>query len=58
LAVEAGLSVVALRNFERGAVDPRVSTLAALGRALVAAGIIFLDAGETTPGGRGVRLRG
>jgi DNA-binding XRE family transcriptional regulator len=56
LAAEAGLSVAALRNFERGAVDPRVSTLAALERALIGAGIIFLDA---TPGagGYGVRLR-
>jgi hypothetical protein len=32
--------------------------VAANEEALVAAGIIFLDAGDSTRGGRGVRLRG
>jgi predicted transcriptional regulator len=49
LAKSAGISLTALNNIERGEVDPRSSTLAAIQRALEAAGVEFI------PGG--VRLR-
>lgn len=54
LAEAAGLSKTALNNIERGSADPKVSTLAAIQRALEAAGVIFVpENGE----GPGVRLR-
>lgn len=54
LAEAAGISTTALNNIERGAADPKVSTLAAIQRALEEAGVIFVaENGE----GPGVRLR-
>ncbi|MBX4895917.1 helix-turn-helix domain-containing protein [Rhizobium bangladeshense] len=58
LAKAAGLSTTGLNNIERGMADPKASTLRAIQGALEEAGIIFLSEGETTAGGRGVRLRG
>jgi transcriptional regulator with XRE-family HTH domain len=54
LAKKAGLSLTGLNNIERGAADPRASTLVAIQRALEAAGIEFIS---ENGGGPGVRLR-
>jgi transcriptional regulator with XRE-family HTH domain len=53
LAQAAEVGVVTLRQFERGATEPRRAILAALRRALEEAGVRFIDRG----GGPGVRLR-
>ncbi|MDR6954909.1 putative transcriptional regulator [Ancylobacter sp. 3268] len=54
LAAAAGISTTALNNIERGAADPKASTLTAIQRALESAGVIFVaENGE----GPGVRLR-
>jgi predicted transcriptional regulator len=52
LARVSGVSDVTLKNFERGASDPRTSTLTAIVRALEAAGVEF-----TNGDAPGVRLR-
>jgi transcriptional regulator with XRE-family HTH domain len=52
LAREAEIGVVTLRQFERGASQPRRAILSALRRALEEAGVRFIDRG----GGPGVRL--
>ncbi len=54
LAARAGLSATALNSIERGASDPRASNLAAIQRALEAAGVEFIP---ENGGGAGVRLR-
>lgn len=56
LANAAGVSEMSVKNIERGATDPRASTLMAIQRALEAAGVMFLDAGTNRDGGPGVRL--
>lgn len=54
LAAAAGISTTALNNIERGAADPKASTLGAIQKALEGAGVIFVaENGE----GPGVRLR-
>lgn len=53
LADKAIVSLNALARLERGAVDPRMSTMAAVEKALTKAGIEFISAGEK---GEGVRL--
>lgn len=54
LAAAAGISTTALNNIERGAADPKASTLGAIQKALETEGIIFVgENGE----GPGVRLR-
>lgn len=53
LADKAIVSVNAINRLERGQVDPRVSTLAAIEKALARAGVEFLAASEK---GEGVRL--
>ncbi|MFT3810072.1 MAG: helix-turn-helix domain-containing protein [Micropepsaceae bacterium] len=53
LADSAIVSVNAVTRLERGDVDPRVSTVVALQKALSKAGIEFLAAGDK---GEGVRL--
>ena len=53
LADKAIISLNALTRLERGRVDPRVSTLDAVHKALSKAGIEFLSANEK---GEGVRL--
>lgn len=45
---------MSVKNIERGATDPRISTMSAIQRALESAGVIFVaENGE----GPGVRLR-
>jgi transcriptional regulator with XRE-family HTH domain len=58
LAKASGVSEIAIKNLERGATDPRVSTLAAIQVAFDKAGVVFLDPGDTRNGGQGVRLKG
>lgn len=53
LADRAIISLNALNRLERGEVDPRVSTLMAVHKALTGAGVEFLSAGDK---GEGVRL--
>ena len=57
LAQASGVSQVAIKNFERGVTDPRVSTITNIEAAFDQAGVIFLGAGETLDGGIGVRLK-
>lgn len=57
LAAASGVSEMSIKNIERGATDPRASTLAALQGALETAGVLFLDPGVNRDGGPGVRLR-
>jgi transcriptional regulator with XRE-family HTH domain len=57
LAGASGVSEISVKNIERGATDPRASTLRALQAAFEEAGVIFLDPGVTRDGGPGVRLR-
>ena len=54
LATAAGISTTALNNIERGAADPKVSTIAAIRAALESAGVEFI---AENGGGPGVRLR-
>jgi transcriptional regulator with XRE-family HTH domain len=50
LAAKAGISATSLNNLERGAVDPKLSTVNAIRRALEDTGIEFLP-------GEGLRLK-
>jgi hypothetical protein len=45
------------QNIERGATDPRASTLDAIQAAFDKAGVVFLDPGDTRGGGPGARLK-
>lgn len=53
LAAAAGISTTALNNIERGAADPKASTLGAIEKALRSAGVEFIP---ENGGGAGVRL--
>ena len=53
LAAKAEMSLTALNNLERGASDPKASTLRAIRAALESAGIEFIGNGDAP----GVRLR-
>ena len=55
LARSSEVGVVTLRQFERGASEPRRAILAVLRRALEQAGVKFIDTSKG--GGPGVRLR-
>lgn len=57
LASASGVSEISIKNIERGATDPRGSTLSAIQKAFTDAGVVFLDPGDTRDGGHGVRLR-
>jgi transcriptional regulator with XRE-family HTH domain len=57
LATAANLSPAAIKNIERGALDPRASMLAAIEEAFDRAGVMFLDVGDVRDGGRGVRMK-
>lgn len=54
LAKAAQIGVVSLRQFERGATEPRRATIAVIRRALETAGVIFIDGNGEGPG---VRLK-
>ncbi len=56
LASASGVSEISIKNIERGATDPRGSTLAAIQDAFTTAGVVFLDPGDRRDGGHGVRL--
>ena len=56
LATSSGVAEISIKNIERGATDPRASTLAAIQAAFEKAGVVFLDPGDTRDGGPGVRL--
>lgn len=56
LAVAAGVNVIAIKRFESGS-DPRASTVNAIERALVEAGVILIDDGAASPAGGGVGVR-
>ena len=56
LAEAAGVGVLVIKRFERGS-DPRASTVNAIERVLVDAGVILIDDGAVSAGGgAGVRL--
>ena len=57
LAKASGVSEISIKNIERGATDPRSSTLGALQQAFEKAGVIFLESGDIRDGGAGVRLK-
>lgn len=57
LAAASGVSEISVKNIERGATDARGSTLGKIQVAFEAAGVLFLDPGDTRDGGPGVRLR-
>jgi hypothetical protein len=59
LAEQAAVSEATVRRAETVDHTPRMRSdnLLALQRAMEAAGVLFLDAGDTRPGGVGVRLR-
>ncbi len=58
LAKASGVAPRTLADFESGARSPHRPTLAAIQRALEAAGVEFVGDGEVSPsGGPGVRLR-
>lgn len=57
LASASGISEISIKNIERGATDPRSSTLGAIQASFEKAGVVFLDPGDTRDGGAGVRLK-
>jgi DNA-binding XRE family transcriptional regulator len=57
LATVLGVSEIAIKNLERGATDPRVSTVNRIQEAFDRAGVIFLDTGDIRDGGPGLRLK-
>ena len=56
LAEASGVSEISIKNIERGATDPRASTVIKLRNALGRAGVTFIADGDNHPGGAGVRL--
>ncbi len=54
LATKSEVSVVTIRNFEKGETEPRSSTLKVIRQTLEAAGVLFVDENGAGPG---VRLR-
>jgi hypothetical protein len=57
LTTVSGVSEIAIKNLERGATDPRVSTVNRIQEAFDRAGVIFLDTGDIRDGGPGLRLK-
>lgn len=57
LAAASGVSEISIKNIERGATDPRASTLNAIEAAFSQAGVIFMDPGVERSGGAGLRLK-
>ena len=58
LAAASGLKLIVIKNIERGALDPRVSVIAAIENAFDRAGVVFLDTGQNRGEGPGVRFKG
>lgn len=57
LARESGVSEISIKNIERGATDPRASTLRAIQSSFEQAGIVFLGGGQASlSGGIGLRV--
>lgn len=56
LAEASGVAAQSIKNIERGVTDPRLTTATALRRTLEAAGVQFVDNGDTASGA-GVALR-
>ena len=56
LAEASGIATVTIKNIERGASDPRMSSVQAIKLALEKAGVVFLDDRQNRDGGPGVRL--
>jgi transcriptional regulator with XRE-family HTH domain len=56
LADQAEVSLSAVKAIETGK-DVRVSVLARIEAALIRAGLLFLEPGDTRTGGRGVRFQ-
>jgi transcriptional regulator with XRE-family HTH domain len=56
LAERCNLSGMAIKNIEREAADPKLSTLNAIAAALGKGGVVFLGPGDVRSGGHGVRL--
>lgn len=54
LAEEAGVGIVAVRNFESGNAEPRRATLRVIAAALEGAGVLFIEENGEGPG---VRLK-
>jgi hypothetical protein len=48
---------MSVKNVERGQVDARSSTLIAIEKAFIKAGVLILEPGDTRSGGQGVRLK-
>jgi transcriptional regulator with XRE-family HTH domain len=57
LAERSGVSEISIKNIERGATDPRASTVQSIQAAFDRADIVFLEPGDQRPGGMGVRLK-
>lgn len=57
LAAASGVSEISIKNIERGATDPRSSTLNAVQSAFEGAGVLFLEPNVNREGGAGVRLK-
>lgn len=57
LAEASRISEISIKNIERGATDPRASTLTAIKQAFEYAGLIFLEPGDTRDGSYGIRLK-
>jgi predicted transcriptional regulator len=56
LAAAAGVSAIVVMRFEKGS-DPRASTVNAIERALINAGVILIDDGAASPAGEGLGVR-
>jgi transcriptional regulator with XRE-family HTH domain len=57
LAERTGLALITIKNIERGGGDPKSSTINAVQAAFAKAGVLFIEEGDTRPGGAGVRLK-
>jgi transcriptional regulator with XRE-family HTH domain len=57
LAERSGISEISIKNIERGATDPRASTLQSIQAAFDRADVVFLEPGDLRSGGLGVRFK-